>query len=220
VFYAFDDVTKTSYVKDLGITFASFVAAPSYSGSPNNISSDANWASYLTSVGNDTSNTYWGVFASLKTGATGANTQQLITTARNNTVTNTQSSLTRGIDGSFNTTYLGNLQGNGTNYAANLSYFSASTGSDNWAIGLQHNLAGKITFNADNVIGQNADMFKLSTASLGTSPAVVSTLLATPTQWSFDGNTLQIAAVPEPETYGMLVAGLMMLGAVARRRRV
>ena len=30
----------------------------------------------------------------------------------------------------------------------------------------------------------------------------------------------QVAAVPEPETYGMLAAGLLMLGAVARRRRV
>ena len=34
------------------------------------------------------------------------------------------------------------------------------------------------------------------------------------------GNTLHlVAAVPEPETYGMLAAGLLMLGAVARRRR-
>ncbi|MYN25459.1 PEP-CTERM sorting domain-containing protein [Duganella sp. CY42W] len=32
------------------------------------------------------------------------------------------------------------------------------------------------------------------------------------------GGTLNVAAVPEPETYGMLLAGLGLLGAVARRR--
>ncbi len=32
------------------------------------------------------------------------------------------------------------------------------------------------------------------------------------------GGTLSIAAVPEPETYAMFLAGLGMLGAIARRR--
>lgn len=36
---------------------------------------------------------------------------------------------------------------------------------------------------------------------------------------SFSANTLQLAAVPEPETYAMMLAGLGMVGLVARRRR-
>lgn len=36
---------------------------------------------------------------------------------------------------------------------------------------------------------------------------------------SFSANTLQLAAVPEPETYAMMLAGLGMVGLVSRRRR-
>jgi hypothetical protein len=36
--------------------------------------------------------------------------------------------------------------------------------------------------------------------------------------WVDSANTLHVAAVPEPETYAMLLAGLGLMGAVARRR--
>jgi hypothetical protein len=36
---------------------------------------------------------------------------------------------------------------------------------------------------------------------------------------SFNANTLALQAVPEPETYAMMAAGLGMLGFIARRRR-
>jgi len=226
VFYAFDDVAKSSFVLDLGVTFASFVAGPTYSYSnagSNNVSSTGNWASYLTSVGGDLGNTKWGVLGSVKTGATGANTQQIITTARNNTTANTQSSLMRGIDGAFNTTYLNALQGAGNNYAVNDSYFQTGASNNaNWAAGLQHNLAGKVSFLSDNAVGVGADFFKLSTASLGTAAATTTTLFSGSTEWMFDGNSVYITAatapVPEPGTWAMLIAGLMMVSGIARRR--
>lgn len=218
VFYAFDDVTKTSYVKDLGVTFASFLATPTFASV--NVSGDANWVSYLGSVNSDTSNTYWGVFASEKTSALSANGVNILTTARANAPANSSTSQVRGIDGTFNTTYLGALQGTDVNYAANLSYFSASTGTDNWAIALQHNLAGKVGFITDNAIGTAANFYRLSAAASATTNATLTTVLSAPTQITFDGTTLAVAAVPEPETYSMLAAGLLMLGAVARRRKM
>jgi hypothetical protein len=217
VFYAFDDVTKTSFVKDLGVTFASFLTTPTY-GSLNNIGSDANWTAYLGSVGNDTSNTFWGVMAAEKTSALSANGVNILTTARSNAPATTSTGLVRGIDGAFDTTYLGGLQGTGTNYAANLTYFSSATDVSNWANSMQHNLAGKVNFLADNAIGTNADFYRLSAAASATTAATLSTVFSAPTQWSFDGTTLQVTAVPEPGTWAMLLAGLMMVGGIARRR--
>lgn len=37
---------------------------------------------------------------------------------------------------------------------------------------------------------------------------------------SFAANAVAVTPVPEPETYAMLLAGLGMIGAIARRRRV
>lgn len=74
-------------------------------------------------------------------------------------------------------------------------------------------------FNARNAIGTEATMVYL-TPSDDTSdkPSMFSVLNTTA---KFDGTTVTItaAAVPEPSTYAMLVAGLAAVGFIARRRK-
>jgi hypothetical protein len=87
---------------------------------------------------------------------------------------------------------------------------------------MQDNLAGKVSFAADNSIGFGADFYRLSAASSATTNATITTVLSGATHWEFDGNsvyvTAGVAAIPEPETWALMVAGLLLVGGVTRRR--
>lgn len=230
VFYAFDDVTGNSYVKDLGVTFSTFLTSPWYShlGS-NNVGSDSNWTSFVTAQGTSgLGNVTWGVLGTLKqstatTGAAAVGAVQILTTARGDATANTSSTTVRGIDGIINTTWLGALQGTNNNYAVNSSYFTVNSdlaANFGGGPGINHTYNSKVGFAADNYLSTTtADFFKVSTVA-GTGFATISNAFAAAPNnvWYFDGST--VAAIPEPETYGMLAAGLLMLGAVARRRKV
>jgi hypothetical protein len=111
--------------------------------------------------------------------------------------------------------------------SADPGYYGAFPGPGNNSFGL-------INFNNTGVSSNSSyasglDFLKLNAPPTGA--GTVSTLnyvryadgTDTIRAWVDGSNTLHleaVAAVPEPETYGMLAAGLLMLGAVARRRRV
>lgn len=211
LFYAFDDATKSSYVQDLGQTFSSFLPAAGNNNAINvNISSSAAWASYLTSVNNNTSNTYWGVISGLKANALNSGNGIETTLRVGNSIAGQTAANAKGaVATPMNGVMLG-INGATTTPAA--GYFSVSGGSDNIANNWGHNGAGKLVFNTDNAIGAISTFQYLN---LGTS--VVNTTFAQSV--SFDGTSLVIAAVPEPSTYAMLLAGLMLVGGIASRRR-
>jgi hypothetical protein len=74
-----------------------------------------------------------------------------------------------------------------------------------------------------SAVGQTASFFRYATSS--DDSALMSTLTdlsapATHNTANFTGTTLTVTAVPEPTTYAMLIAGLLGIGFMVRRRNV
>jgi hypothetical protein len=234
VFYAFGydaNGNAATYVKDLGVAFDTFTTTPGFAKV--DLDTDNNWTSFLNA---GLTGSQWGVFATQKTsaattGAASAGAIRLLTTAAGNDATQAMSNANM-------TTALGNanlalvaLNAGSTDYATNSSYYFAPATVDGFTpsgnfgafLGSDYNTTG-VFFNATNALGTTttAQFFNVS-RGLGSNAAgvpVVTDVDATKV-WTLNaGNELSyVAAVPEPETYAMMAAGLLMLGAVARRRR-
>lgn len=68
-----------------------------------------------------------------------------------------------------------------------------------------------------NAIGAKSNIFNCTdSGGFGNGPAFCSASL---TQVTFDGTSFTAAVVPEPSTYALLLAGLLAVGFIARRRR-
>lgn len=226
-FVAYDSTpgVKASFIKDLGVTFNSFLAAPTYStlGSLN-VSSDSNWTSYLGLVGN-LSSTKWAVVGNLQNATpNNANGSKLLATSSSlPTGTNAQ---VASAAGEINNVFLLDIA-DASPAATNNSYvFDSSVGTaKNWAQIEQSSINSNVSFSISNNVGDAANFYQLVRSSnRGSTAATVSTVLSqasTGYQWQFDGATVFAAAapVPEPETYAMLLAGLAIVGGIARRRR-
>jgi hypothetical protein len=108
---------------------------------------------------------------------------------------------------------------------ANTAGIYSTCAGANWVVFNGANDFGGVTtnnasFTAGNAVGATGIEF-LSASFVGVVPSALAGQTVLPGTLSFSGSSLDytVAAVPEPETYGMLAAGLLMLGAIARRRK-
>ena len=230
-FVAYDATAgiKSSYIKDLGVTFSSFLTTPTYSmmGSLN-VSSDANWTTYLSNIGGaaNLGNTRWAVVGNLQDSTIGINNPQgskLLVTGQAAAPAASNGQIAASA-GEINTVWLPDV-GDASAVAVNNSYvYSASDVTPkNWSNIEQSNINSNLGFSIVNPINTGANFYQLvRTTNRSTGVGAVTTILSnasTGYQWQFDGSSVFAAPVPEPETYGMLLAGLALVGAIARRRR-
>ncbi len=96
---------------------------------------------------------------------------------------------------------------------------AANTGLDITALGL-YSQAGSLITSGTSVSTGARDVWTLTadTLAVGRYYLQVSGTMVSNTSGSFGGSVM-LNPVPEPETYGMLLAGLGVMGFLARRRR-
>lgn len=223
VFVAYND--KASFTKDLGITTDAFLAQMNSSGTFNASVLGSEYSRYLAQGG---SATQWAVVATNPIGF-GFNPYEINYYGTKNVAQGTYN-LTNILfnDGVQN---LANWFGSTDDYANN-----AGIGADAGINNIEYTgLAGTIehavgyidlgsAYNTANDVGVASEMFLLTTSSDESTAAVIGGSMGNPAlRINFDGAmitaTSPVAAIPEPSTYAMLLAGLCAVGFVARRRQ-
>ncbi len=229
-----DSVGLKSYTLDLNLTMNDFLAGVAVSGASYNYAADANMASFLSMVAPaDKSGLLFAIGAMDASGATATDYHRYITTASvidlGNTVTNANLKNLGGKGAEF----LGDTNGSiGASDSlivtdsSTLAYAGSGVWGSNWGNSANFNSTG-LTDTDEIVEATDLGMYFLRQAPGGAfadrlKPSSYAAILQDGNQvyanLSTNGN-LMIAAVPEAETYAMMLAGLGLVGFMVARRR-
>jgi hypothetical protein len=244
----FDDVTKVSYIKDLGLYQNDFKSLFDGAGAGGtkifSLAGDANWTTFANA--SVAANQKWAVVALDNTGGTAIGGVRLFTTSKNTAanLTNmakwTGQQFTNGTGSTqlqtlFNT--VNNTGSHGTigvalDYTINGSSVNFDADAGNGYFGQPGSgefFNGTATFSNANAVGATSNFYQLSRSSASNQSAFIAVDLfavkndAIKTTMKFTttgaGPVLTVSAVPEPSSYAMLLAGLAGVGFVARRRK-
>jgi len=206
LFLAFDQVSKKSFVLDTNITFASLAAGATGSF---NLAANTLWTSFLTQTGGSFEWLMWG-------GSSASSSLSLFTKAATDTLPSSLSFST-----GTNVANLTNLGVTANNFGC-LNVVGCSVVLDgnvttNWGgdlLGTNSHFVNDVGFKVTGANGDTMNIYSFAPPPRGqTSDSA--TLLTTV---SLSNGTLLVGPVPEPSTYALMVAGLLTVGAVARRR--
>ena len=252
----YDTASKTSFVKDLGVSFQNFLpfgvgaalntastaVGAGYSLSFN-LTADSNWDSFISqSIGTGSNSTLRFMVGAADTtggsaapsGSVGTGASRFMMTA----ATNPFSGKTNSNMANFITpanTYLNAMAGLGTMSSAvdgSAVVLDASGAGSGNNFGKSGNMTttwnGAAASNVTGGIGQALNFWYGSKSSTTNGAAAAFDQFDNingAATWTFsqnlagDYNLVYAAPVPEPETWGLMLVGLSLVGAIARRRR-
>jgi len=200
IFFAIDQAAGTSFAFNLG-------SVAHLTGLNQNITGSA-WNSFVAAEGGVLDNVTWGIAYDQ---GIGAPTSQWGTTVTDGKTIGSETSTKMNGGRSAFTTFISQA-GNSALNAGTGVYTNAGNAS-NFTVGVKNNWGGNAAgFTTDNFVGTDAAFYTVTQATSAAGGTFVG-------NFSFNGTNVAVAAVPEPETYAMFLAGLGMVGAMVRRRK-